>query len=51
LEFEFCGDSIVLMHLLKPFDNILGFKIENELRNKKQNPLLQHKGTNSHLQK
>lgn len=36
---------------LKPLDNILGFKIENQLRIKKKNPLLPHKGTNSHLQK
>jgi hypothetical protein len=36
LEFEFCGDSVVLMHLLKPLDNILGSKIENKLRSKKQ---------------
>jgi hypothetical protein len=36
LEFEFCGDSIVLMHLLKPLNNILGFKIENQLRIKRK---------------
>lgn len=45
------GDSVVLMHLLNSLDNILGFKIENKLRSKKKIPLLQHKGTNSHLQR